>query len=92
MATFHISEAEAARDFAAVMARVREGAEVVIESEALAVAVVRPPAKPRGRLLSEAIAKAEARGSTVTVDEHFGRDVDEAIKSHPEPMNSPSWD
>ena len=40
----HISEEEAARDFAGLMARVRAGAEVVIESDARAVAVVRPAA------------------------------------------------
>ncbi len=32
MAVIHISEAEAARDFAGLMARVRAGAEVVIEN------------------------------------------------------------
>ncbi len=36
----HISEAEAARDFASRMARVRRGAEVVIENDAPPVAVV----------------------------------------------------
>jgi hypothetical protein len=36
-----ISEAEAARDFAAVMTRVREGAEVIIENGTLPVAVIR---------------------------------------------------
>ena len=38
----HISEAEAASDFASLMARVRSGAEVVIEDNARPVAVVRP--------------------------------------------------
>ena len=36
----HISEAEAARDFAALMARVRAGEEIVIESGDLPVAVI----------------------------------------------------
>jgi len=36
----HISELEAARDFAGVMERVREGAEVVIEKDAQPVAVI----------------------------------------------------
>src|SRR2546429_9443781 len=35
---FHISEAEAASDFAALMARVRAGAEVIIENGARPVA------------------------------------------------------
>jgi len=48
----HISEAEAARDFASRMARVRRRAEVVIENDAPPVAVV-SPAEPSFRLLSE---------------------------------------
>src|SRR5262252_5548592 len=38
----HISEADAARDFAALTERVRAGVEVIIESDAQAVAVLRP--------------------------------------------------
>ncbi len=37
----HISEAEALSNFADVLARVRAGAEVVIEKDARAVAIVR---------------------------------------------------
>jgi len=56
----HISEEEAARDFAGLLARVREGAEVVIESDARAVAVLRPAGEEfRPRLLSESIALAK---------------------------------
>jgi antitoxin (DNA-binding transcriptional repressor) of toxin-antitoxin stability system len=56
----HVSEAEAASNFAEVLARVREGAEVVIESDARAVAVVRPAGEEfRPRLLSESIALAK---------------------------------
>lgn len=40
----HISEAEAASNFADVLARVRAGAEIVIESGKLPVAVIRAPA------------------------------------------------
>lgn len=40
----HISDAEAARDFGAVLDQVRAGAEVVIEHDAQPVAVVRPAA------------------------------------------------
>ncbi|PYV75324.1 MAG: hypothetical protein DMG97_06665 [Acidobacteria bacterium] len=43
----HISEAEAASTFADVLARVRAGAEVVIESGKLPVAVIHAPAPPR---------------------------------------------
>ena len=93
MATIHISEAEAARDFAGLMAQVRLGAEVVIESDARAVAVIRPavPAGP-GRLLSEIIASAEARGSSAVLDGNFTRALEEVVNSHPEPLNPPAWD
>jgi len=39
MAVIRISEADAARDFAGLMARVRAGVEVVIEDGSVAVAV-----------------------------------------------------
>ena len=57
----HISEDEAARDFAGLMTHVRAGAEVVIESERgkLPVATVRP-AEPPVRLLSESLRLAKA--------------------------------
>jgi antitoxin (DNA-binding transcriptional repressor) of toxin-antitoxin stability system len=91
----HISEAEAESDFASVLARVREGAEVVIESAGGGppVAIVRPAAPERpGRLLSELIALAEAHGSTVTLDDEFSRDLEAIINSHREPLNPPSWE
>jgi antitoxin (DNA-binding transcriptional repressor) of toxin-antitoxin stability system len=47
-----VSEVEAANDFPSLLARVRAGAEVVIERNAEAVAVLRP-ATPNVRLLSE---------------------------------------
>ncbi len=90
MATIHISEAEAVRDFAGLMARVRLGAEIVIESESRAVAVVRPavPAGP-GRLLSESLRRAKELGSTVTLDGGFARDLEAVVNSHPEPLQDP---
>ena len=89
----HISETEAAKDFATVLARVREGAEVVIEREVdgRAIAVVRPAGGP-GRLLSESIALAEAHGSSVTLDQDFSRDLESVIDSHREPLRPPSWE
>jgi prevent-host-death family protein len=86
-----ISEAEAASDFASLMARVRSGAEVVIEDNARPVAVLRP-ADPYVRLLSESLRLAREHGSTVTLDEGFAKDVEAAIESHREPLNPPAWD
>jgi antitoxin (DNA-binding transcriptional repressor) of toxin-antitoxin stability system len=45
MPVIHISEAEAVRDFAALLAHVRSGSEVVIDSEHTAVALLVPPAE-----------------------------------------------
>ena len=92
MTTIHISEADAARDFAGLMARVRSGAEVVIENETCAVAVVRPADPAPGRLLSDILAASEARGSSAVLDGSFARDLEEAVNSHTEPLNPPAWD
>jgi antitoxin (DNA-binding transcriptional repressor) of toxin-antitoxin stability system len=86
----HISEAEAARDFAALLARVRAGAEIVIESGALPVAVIHAPVPPR-RLISECIALLP-ENSTAVMDADFAKDVESAIESHREPLESPEWD
>jgi antitoxin (DNA-binding transcriptional repressor) of toxin-antitoxin stability system len=88
----HISEAEAASNFADVLARVRAGAEIVIDGHEPVVVVVRPSQPEPGLLLSESIALAEAHGSTVTLDGDFGRDLEAAINSHREPLNPPAWD
>jgi antitoxin (DNA-binding transcriptional repressor) of toxin-antitoxin stability system len=91
--TIHISEAEAASDFPSLLARVRAGAEVIIEENARPIAVLRPVQPPRrGRLLSESVALAEAHGSTVTLDGDFGRDLEEIVSSHREPLNPPAWE
>jgi antitoxin (DNA-binding transcriptional repressor) of toxin-antitoxin stability system len=89
MATFRISESDAARDFAGLLARVRSGAEVVIESDAMPVAILRSPA-PAGRTMEEAITLLP-EDSTATMDEGFARDVEAAIATHREPLNPPSW-
>ncbi|MGB7555982.1 MAG: hypothetical protein WBM04_16540 [Candidatus Korobacteraceae bacterium] len=89
-----ISEAEAESDFGSVLARVRAGAEVIIESKSGGppVAVVRPLGLGPGRLLSESIALAEAHASTATLDADFSRDLEDIIDSHREPLNPPTWD
>jgi antitoxin (DNA-binding transcriptional repressor) of toxin-antitoxin stability system len=87
----HVSEAEAASDFPSLLARVRAGAEVVIERNAEAVAVLRPAA-PNLRLLSDSLRLAKDRGSTTTLDGEFGRDLEAVVSSHREPLNPPAWD
>jgi antitoxin (DNA-binding transcriptional repressor) of toxin-antitoxin stability system len=85
----HISEAEAASDLAGLLARVRVGVEVVIESGKLP-AVIHAPIPPR-RSISECIALL-AEDSTATIDADFARDVEAAVESHREPLEPPAWD
>ena len=91
MAQVHMSEAEVSKNFAAVLEKVRQGAEVVVEQDHRPVAVIRPPQRS-GRLISECIASAKASGSTVTLDGGFAADVEEGIRSRQQPWNPRSWD
>ena len=86
----HISEADAPRDFLALLARVRAGAEVVIEGGKLPVAVIHSPVPPR-RSISECIALLR-EDSTATIDADFAKDVEAAVESHREPLEPPAWD
>lgn len=86
----HISEAEAANDFASLLARVRAGAEIIIERNDLPVAVLHAPAPVR-RTMSECLALLP-EGSAATIDSDFAKDVEAAIESHGEPLEPPAWE
>ena len=88
----HISEEEAGSDFASLMARVRAGAEVIIEDRFRPVAVLSPVTSAGSRLLSASIALADAHGCTATLDGAFAHDLEEIVKSHAEPLRPPAWD
>ena len=90
MAVIHISEAEAAKDFAGLLARVRAGAEIVIDDKLPAVVLQRSSEMPVRRL-SESLRLAKEHGSTVTLDDDFGRDLEGIIDSRPEPLRG-EWD
>jgi antitoxin (DNA-binding transcriptional repressor) of toxin-antitoxin stability system len=98
MATFHFSEAEAASNFADLMAKVRAGGEVIIESDSQPVAILRAPGLPRARTLSESLALAEARikerGYELTLDPDFAADMDEIVRNRKarEPRDMSAWD
>lgn len=84
MATLHMSEAEVARDLHAVLAKVRQGVEIVIEQDDRPVAVLTARAFARpGRKLSECIAMAkeyEAKlGFAPIPDADFEKDVQAGI-------------
>ena len=91
----HISEAEAERDFRSVLARVREGAEVVIDSPGGAPVAVMRPATPESRSISESIALAEAHakelGYEPRMDPEFASDLENIIKSR-SPRDVSPWD
>jgi antitoxin (DNA-binding transcriptional repressor) of toxin-antitoxin stability system len=95
MAQVHMSEAEVARDLHAVLEKVREGVEVIIEQDHRPVAVLKMPAGP-GRPIDECIALAKAYeerlGYAPVPDSDFAKDVQAAIDAHREPLNPPSWD
>jgi antitoxin (DNA-binding transcriptional repressor) of toxin-antitoxin stability system len=88
----HISETEAASDFAAVLARVRAGAEIIIDGHEPIVVRAEPM---HGRLISECIALAKAHeeetGKAPLLDPDFAVDVEEIIKNR-KPWNPPTWE
>jgi antitoxin (DNA-binding transcriptional repressor) of toxin-antitoxin stability system len=87
----HISEAEAANDFASLLKHVLGGAEVIIERDSRPVVVVRP-VEPSVRLLSESLRLAKEHASTATLDGDFGADLEAIVNRHRDPLNPPAWD
>jgi antitoxin (DNA-binding transcriptional repressor) of toxin-antitoxin stability system len=90
MAQVHMSEAEVAKNFAAALEKVRQGAEVVVEQDHRPVAVITPVKGP-GRPIDECIAIAKARGSGATLDEGFAKDLEEIIAQR-RPLDTSAWD
>ena len=80
----HITESELARDVHAVLAKVQEGFEVVIEQDHRPIAVIKPPA-PVGRMISEVLADLKERGSTAVMDDDFARDIEDGIEAQRQP-------
>ena len=92
MMTVRITEAELARDVRAVLEKVQQGSEVIIEQEDhRPVAVISSPHRS-GRPIIDILREAKQRNSTVTLDEDFGKDLEEIIASHQQPWNPPSWE
>lgn len=94
MATIHMSESEAASDFPGLMARIRAGEEVVIESGVHPVAVIRPAGLPR-RSISESLdlakKSAERLGYEPFMDSGFADDMEEIIRNR-RPADHSAWD
>ena len=72
MAQVHISEAELAQDLHAVLEKVRQGAEVIVERDHQPLAVLRAP-EPRRRTISECIAVVDT--SVIIAAERRGQSV-----------------
>jgi antitoxin (DNA-binding transcriptional repressor) of toxin-antitoxin stability system len=90
MAQVHMTEAEVTKDFAAVLEKVRQGTEVVIEEGYRTVAVISPVKEP-GRPIDECIALAKQRGSGATLDEDFANDLEDIIAER-KPLDTSAWD
>lgn len=90
-----MAEDEAARDFAAVLARVRAGEEIVIENESSPAVVLRLSTQSRGHLLSESIALAEAHareaGYEPVLDADYADDLEKIIGNR-KPRDTSAWD
>lgn len=90
MAQVHMTEAEVTRDIAAVLEKVRQGTEVVIEQGYRTVAVISPVKGP-GRPIDECIALAKEHGSGATLDEDFAKDLEEIIAQR-RSLDTTAWD
>ena len=87
----HVSEADVVNNIAAVLDKVRQGSEVIIEQDLRPIAVIKP-SKPAGRPISEVVAELKARGSSAVIDDDFARDIEAGIEAHRQPWTPPSWD
>jgi antitoxin (DNA-binding transcriptional repressor) of toxin-antitoxin stability system len=90
--TVRITEAELARDVRAVLEKVEQGSEVIIEQEDHRPVAVIHALRRSGRPITEILIEARKRKSTATLDEDFGTDLEEIIASHQQPWQPPSWD
>lgn len=103
----HISEQEAARDFAAVMRRVRAGEEVVVDCADGVEAVVKvksqaasdlsaaQPEPPQARSLTaiiDGLKQRKARQGLAILDPDFAPDVEEARQRYNAPLDTSAWD
>ena len=96
VATIYMNEAEVARNFHAVLSKVQQGIEVVIEQNQLPVAVLKAPFASQtgpGRKLSECIALAKAYeeklGYVPVPDVDFSQDVQARIDACCNLLESP---
>lgn len=88
METLRISEGDLVRDVRSILLQVETGAEVIIERDERAVAVIRAVGPVRRRI-SQCIALLPS-DSTATIDTDFSKDVEAAIAAHRESLEPPA--
>lgn len=71
--------------------QVQQGIEIVIEQDHRPVAFIRP-SQHSGRTITEILREARLRGSKVTLDEDFSKDLQGVIALHQKLWDPPSWD
>jgi antitoxin (DNA-binding transcriptional repressor) of toxin-antitoxin stability system len=103
---FHISEEEAARDFGALIRRVRAGVDVVVEEDGRPVVVIRAAdteelertesgAPVPGRTAEEIIRsfdKWEAEHGKLVMDADFAEDLEAVHALYNQPLDGSQWD
>jgi antitoxin (DNA-binding transcriptional repressor) of toxin-antitoxin stability system len=83
-----MTEAEVTKDIAAVLEKVRQGTEVVIEEGYRTVAIISPVKAP-GRPIDECIALAKEHGSGATLDDDFAHDLEQIISQRSTAARAP---
>jgi antitoxin (DNA-binding transcriptional repressor) of toxin-antitoxin stability system len=90
MPELHMSEAEVAKDFAAVLERLKHGDAVIVERDDRPVAVISPVKGP-GRPIDECIALANVPGSGARLDAEYAKDLEEIVASR-RPLDTSIWE
>jgi antitoxin (DNA-binding transcriptional repressor) of toxin-antitoxin stability system len=90
MVQVNMSEAEIARDFAAVLAKVRAGTEVIVEDGYRRIASITPIGEP-GREIDECIAILKGRASNAALDDEYAGDLKSIIADR-KPLDTSAWE
>ncbi len=91
MAVIHISEAEAARDLPGLLAKVRAGEEIRIDSGSESFDLIRTPAREKSGKILDLIAALEKQGAMATLDPGFADDVEDGMRRHREEKRYDPW-
>jgi antitoxin (DNA-binding transcriptional repressor) of toxin-antitoxin stability system len=91
MITVRMTEAELARDVHAVLEKVRQGMEVVIEQDSCPVAVLKAP-RVNGRKIPGVMTAYDTNGVSAVVNGKGAKHAEDSVKSHRDSWNLASWD